>query len=79
MMSFFISLPCPQFILTGSINSLLLFCIDIFRAVYIRTVNQLAEKLGSNVRMVTYDRVGFHNFYLILRHHPTTWKDIWVN
>jgi hypothetical protein len=39
---------------------------EVYRAVYIRAVNQLAEQLNSNVRAVAYDRAGVHNWCLIL-------------
>lgn len=39
---------------------------EVYRAVYIRVVNQLAEKLGSGVRATAYDRAGVHNWCLIL-------------
>ncbi len=40
--------------------------IDVFRAVYIRTVNTVAAQLGSTVRAVAYNRSGVHNWCLIL-------------
>jgi len=39
---------------------------EVYRAVYIRAVNQLAEQLGSGVRAAAYDRAGVHNWCLIL-------------
>jgi hypothetical protein len=39
---------------------------EVYRAVYIRAVNQLAEQLGSLVRATAYDRTGVHNWCLIL-------------
>lgn len=36
------------------------------REVYIRFLNALAERLGSKVRAIAYDRGGVHNPYLIL-------------
>jgi|GEM_PF-1390612 hypothetical protein len=39
---------------------------DLYRTVYIRAVNQLAEQLNSRVRAVAYDRAGVHNWCLIL-------------
>lgn len=39
---------------------------EVYRAVYIRAVNQLAEQLGSRVRATAYDRTGVHNWCLIL-------------
>lgn len=42
--------------------------VEIYREVYIRAVNKLAEQLGSGVRAVAYDRFGFHNWCLILMH-----------
>jgi len=39
---------------------------EVYRAVYIRAVNQLAEQLNSSVRAVAYDRAGVHNWCLIL-------------
>jgi hypothetical protein len=39
---------------------------EVYRAVYIRAVNQLAEQLGSGVRATAYDRAGVHNWCLIL-------------
>jgi hypothetical protein len=39
---------------------------EVYRAVYIRAVNQLAEQLGSRVRATAYDRAGVHNWCLIL-------------
>lgn len=42
--------------------------VETYRAVYIRAVNQLAEQLGSRVRVVAYDRFGLHNSCLIVLH-----------
>jgi hypothetical protein len=42
--------------------------VEIYREVYIRAVNQLAEQLGSRVRAAAYDRFGVHNWCLILMH-----------
>ena len=39
---------------------------EVYRAVYIRAVNKLAEQLNSSVRAVAYDRAGVHNWCLIL-------------
>lgn len=39
---------------------------EVYRAVYIRAVNQLAQQLGSGVRATVYDRAGVHNWCLIL-------------
>jgi hypothetical protein len=39
---------------------------EVYRAVYIRAVNQLAEQLSSRVRATAYDRAGVHNWCLIL-------------
>jgi len=39
---------------------------EVYRAVYIRAVNKLAEYLQSGVRAVAYDRAGVHNWCLIL-------------
>lgn len=39
---------------------------EIFRAVYIRAVNKLAEQLGSRLRATAFDRAGMHNWCLIL-------------
>lgn len=39
---------------------------EVYRAVYIRAVNKLAEQLGSGVRATAYDRAGVHNWCLIL-------------
>ncbi|MEZ4666545.1 MAG: hypothetical protein R3E39_01275 [Anaerolineae bacterium] len=39
---------------------------EVYRAVYIRAVNKLAEQLGSSVRAIAYDRAGVHNWCLIL-------------
>lgn len=39
---------------------------EVYRTVYIRAVNQLAEQLNSSVRAVAYDRAGVHNWCLIL-------------
>ena len=36
------------------------------REVYIQAINAYAERLGSEYRLVAYDRFGVHNFYLIL-------------
>ena len=43
--------------------------VDIYRSIYIRAVNRLAEKLNSQVRVAAYDRCGVHNFYLIVTHN----------
>jgi len=40
--------------------------VEVYRAVYIRAVNKLAEQLGSRVRATAYDRAGVHNWCLIL-------------
>ncbi|MBI5668426.1 hypothetical protein FBR02_06730 [Anaerolineae bacterium CFX9] len=40
--------------------------IEVYRTIYIRAVNQLAEQLGSSVRAAAYDRFGVHNWCLIL-------------
>lgn len=42
--------------------------VEVYRAVYIRSVNSLAAQLGSAVRAVAYDRPGVHNWCLILFH-----------
>ena len=39
---------------------------EVYRAVYIKVVNRLAEQLKSNVRAAAYDRSGVHNWCLIL-------------
>ncbi|MCA0453952.1 MAG: hypothetical protein LCI00_08260 [Chloroflexi bacterium] len=39
---------------------------EVYRAVYIRSVNKLAEQLHSSVRATAYDRAGVHNWCLIL-------------
>jgi hypothetical protein len=40
--------------------------VEVYRAIYIRAVNKLAEQLGSGVRATAYDRAGVHNWCLIL-------------
>lgn len=40
--------------------------VEVYRAVYIRAVNQLAEQLSSRVRATACDRAGVHNWCLIL-------------
>ena len=40
--------------------------IEKYRQVYITVVNRLCQKLGSNVRVVAYDRPGVHNGCMIL-------------
>ncbi|MBL8166193.1 MAG: hypothetical protein JNJ61_29690 [Anaerolineae bacterium] len=42
--------------------------VEVYREIYIRAVNQLAEQLNSSVRVVAYDRVGVHNWCLIVMH-----------
>jgi hypothetical protein len=37
------------------------------RFVYVREINLIAARLGSNVRLFAYDRPGLHNPYLISR------------
>lgn len=37
-----------------------------YRAVYVATVNRLAEQLGSGLRAVAWDRPGLHNWCLIV-------------
>lgn len=37
------------------------------RYVYVREINRLAQRLGSAVRLLAYDRGGMHNSYLICR------------
>jgi hypothetical protein len=44
---------------------------EVYRAVYIRSVNTLATQLGSAVRVVAYDRPGVHNWCLILFHQAS--------
>ncbi|MCC6615307.1 MAG: hypothetical protein IT320_17665 [Anaerolineae bacterium] len=39
---------------------------EVYRTIYIRAVNQLAEQLGSGVCAAAYDRAGVHNWCLIL-------------
>lgn len=39
---------------------------EVYRTVYIRAVNKLAEQLNSSVRATAYDRAGVHNWCLIL-------------
>lgn len=39
---------------------------EVYRAVYIRALNTLAEQLNSRIRAVAYDRSGAHNWCLIL-------------
>lgn len=39
---------------------------EVYRAVYIRALNKLAEQLNSSVRATAYDRAGVHNWCLIL-------------
>lgn len=39
---------------------------EVYRSVYIRAVNKLAEQLNSSVRATAYDRAGVHNWCLIL-------------
>jgi hypothetical protein len=38
------------------------------RTVYVEALNQIAAKLGSEVRAYAYDRPGAHNPFLILFH-----------
>lgn len=38
----------------------------VFRSIYITALNHAAEKLGSNVRVVAYDRPGMHNPCLLI-------------
>jgi hypothetical protein len=40
--------------------------VEVYRTVYIRAVNRLAEQLGSRVRAVAYNRFGVHNSCLII-------------
>jgi len=42
------------------------------RAAYVRWINCRARELGSDVRLVAYDRGGVHNCYLILC-VPASW------
>ncbi len=37
------------------------------RYIYVREINRLAEKLGSEVRLIAFDRGGHHNSFLIRR------------
>jgi hypothetical protein len=48
--------------------------VEVYREIYIRAVNQLAEQLGSSVRVVAYDRFGVHNWCLVLMY---TLADLW--
>lgn len=40
--------------------------IEIYRDIYIRTVNKLASGYGSKVRAYGYDRPGVHNWCMVL-------------
>jgi hypothetical protein len=42
--------------------------VEVYRAVYVRAVNRLADQLGSQCRVVAFDRPGDHNGYLVLSH-----------
>jgi hypothetical protein len=42
--------------------------VEVYRNIYIRTMNRLAVELGSSVRVVAYDRFGVHNWCLVLMH-----------
>ena len=46
------------------------------RSVYIQYLNALAESLGSNVRVMAFDRGGCHNFYMIALVRVGTTEDI---
>ena len=48
--------------------------IGLYRDVYLKVVNKLAELKGSGHRYVPYDRNGVHNFYLICL-VPAEWFD----
>lgn len=37
------------------------------RSIYVTTINHLAEKLGSQLRVVAWDRPGMHNSCMIVR------------
>ncbi len=49
---------------------------EVYRTVYIRAVNKLAEQLNSSVRASAYDRAGVHNWCLILFYNV---KDLQVH
>lgn len=38
--------------------------VEIYRNVYVKTVNKLAEKHNSRLRVIPFDRDGIHNFCL---------------
>lgn len=38
---------------------------QLYRKAYIIIVNTMAQELGSGVRLVAYDRAGFHNWCLV--------------
>lgn len=40
--------------------------IEIYREVYCKTLNRLAESNGSRVRVVPFDRSGCHNYCLVM-------------
>lgn len=40
--------------------------IEIYREMYVKVINDLAEFLGSRYRAEAYDRVGVHNWCLII-------------
>ena len=39
--------------------------IEIFRDIYAKAINRLAELRGSDLRIVPYDRPGCHNVYMV--------------
>jgi hypothetical protein len=46
------------------------------RSVYIQYLNALAKSLGSNVRVMAFDRGGCHNFHMVTLVWSGTTKDI---
>ena len=49
---------------------------EVYRTVYIQAVNRLAEQLNSTMRAVAYNRMGMHNYCLILFHNVKDLKDV---
>lgn len=49
---------------------------DVYREVYVTALNCIAEKLGSQTRVVAYDRPGMHNWCMIVCVSKETAADI---
>ena len=49
--------------------------IEMYRDVYVRTLNAFAQKWGSNTRAIPYDRPGSHNAIMLLYTTAAWWNE----